>query len=187
MAMASAMRRVELPPRARRIQVSHSEYSNAVGTTSACAENTIDAEIMPACSGNYLRVRGEYRELARFHMLHMELPPRARRILAVLQPYAGGRNYLRVRGEYICWYPHAGLPWELPPRARRIHVRVRIRVDNEGTTSACAENTTQPVNHEPPRWNYLRVRGEYRPKRFGRGRALELPPRARRILIVVGE
>ena len=90
-------------------------------------------------------------------------------------------NYLRVRGEYWRFCNHTRGGAELPPRARRIHVRVRIRVDNEGTTSACAENTTQPVNHEPPRWNYLRVRGEYRPKRFGRGRALELPPRARRI------
>ena len=33
---------------------------------------------------------------------------------------------------------------------------------DEGTTSACAENTgaTPTANHES--WNYLRVRGEYR-------------------------
>ena len=70
----------ELPPRARRIQVTVAMYSGRHGTTSACAENTRNpADEKPikgttsACAentcrlgqswswrGNYLRVRGEY-------------------------------------------------------------------------------------------------------------------------------
>ena len=72
-------------------------------------------------SRNYLRVRGEYRLIAHSASCHGELPPRARRILSVMQ-WRGKicgttsacaenthtknlylntkRNYLRVRGEY---------------------------------------------------------------------------------------
>ena len=50
----------ELPPRARRIQhlTKHETYS--IGTTSACAENTLGSVTAPARHRNYLRVRGEY-------------------------------------------------------------------------------------------------------------------------------
>ena len=38
----------------------HGEYPNAVGTTSACAENTYHHSAIGGELGNYLRVRGEY-------------------------------------------------------------------------------------------------------------------------------
>ena len=54
-----------------------------------------------------------------------------------------------------------------------------------GTTSACAENTFCPtLDTRAPR-NYLRVRGEYIPMVTILMRFLELPPRARRIPIIV--
>ena len=51
----------ELPPRARRILVGISWGGSFFGTTSACAENTGDLHSTLATTGNYLRVRGEYR------------------------------------------------------------------------------------------------------------------------------
>ena len=72
---------------------------------------------------------------------------------------------------------------ELPPRARRIPEAHSQLVHGEGTTSACAENTQFKQTTPPPRWNYLRVRGEYLiESRVTRARQ-ELPPRARRIRI----
>ena len=57
-------------------------------------------------------------------------------------------NYLRVRGEY---HPHNLTnphPRELPPRARRIRTVTVGGVQCDGTTSACAENTTaEPAQH----------------------------------------
>ena len=50
----------ELPPRARRIPSRPSISRVKVGTTSACAENTIEAGHVPQVTWNYLRVRGEY-------------------------------------------------------------------------------------------------------------------------------
>ena len=50
----------ELPPRARRIHTSTIDVSACCGTTSACAENTCGDETPAATLGNYLRVRGEY-------------------------------------------------------------------------------------------------------------------------------
>ena len=112
-----------------------------MGTTSACAENTIDAEIMPASSGNYLRVRGEYSSFSSLLRFIAELPPRARRILyqlitmiftdgttsacaenTLLSPGRRCRrwNYLRVRGEYNRQAKLHHPCRELPPRARRI-------------------------------------------------------------------
>ena len=71
---------------------------------------------------NYLRVRGEY-------------PGNAKN-----SPYL--TNYLRVRGEYRSLrLPHRH-PQELPPRARRIHMMDMDEFRANGTTSACAENTT---------------------------------------------
>ena len=157
-----ALRRMELPPRARRILSTYSGVCNFSGTTSACAENTINRLKRSSSRRNYLRVRGEYRvDGAMVHDL-MELPPRARRILAkagtkpvgfgttsacaentrkLLKGRCGKRNYLRVRGEYLCW-PWLRAAWmELPPRARRIPIRLGYRSYPVGTTSACAENT----------------------------------------------
>ena len=132
----------------------------------------------------------------------MELPPRARRILAdatvvaahngttsacaentgagILQGYAEG-NYLRVRGEYAGPALTAGVLGELPPRARRIRSMGLLRGLNNGTTSACAENTCVRFRLRHFFGNYLRVRGEYLKKVCELTPKAELPPRARRI------
>ena len=72
--------------------------------------------------------------------------------------------------------------WELPPRARRIHALDTFLNQGVGTTSACAENTAVQPAKLSARRNYLRVRGEYMMKVWAIGDAVELPPRARRIL-----
>ena len=112
----------ELPPRARRIPITHIIPAAPLGTTSACAENTRGQENQPRKCGNYLRVRGEYVGRERIHEVILELPPRARRIhggVGLPQRFNGTtsacaentdaknlrdfntRNYLRVRGEYL--------------------------------------------------------------------------------------
>ena len=72
--------KMELPPRARRIQWRRASRRSRPGTTSACAENTADDEQLRPMGRNYLRVRGEYPR--NYDMCHIvkELPPRARRI-----------------------------------------------------------------------------------------------------------
>ena len=50
----------ELPPRARRIQILRPPTGHPLGTTSACAENTMATLSMAPPHRNYLRVRGEY-------------------------------------------------------------------------------------------------------------------------------
>ena len=111
----------ELPPRARRIHCIGVAPGGVMGTTSACAENTVSIAVMVGHMWNYLRVRGEYTRTHVVSATSQELPPRARRILinthAFLQAYgttsacaentdqharlpSGLRNYLRVRGEY---------------------------------------------------------------------------------------
>ena len=153
-----------------------------VGTTSACAENTL-ATLLSSCPmGNYLRVRGEYRSFEGVVGHVTELPPRARRILHVVGgnhlsagttsacaentdrsdwPGRGTRNYLRVRGEYGVDAFLLGQQLELPPRARRIQASHSISSVRIGTTSACAENTSITGSKPGCSWNYLRVRGEY--------------------------
>ena len=132
----------------------------------------------------------------------MELPPRARRIqylqlnsqlnLGTTSACAentyiyrnaasGGGNYLRVRGEYGDRIGFPNQAWELPPRARRIHLASRFNRHFRGTTSACAENTPKIFCIRSRFWNYLRVRGEYWGSAAELHKALELPPRARRI------
>ena len=91
------------------------------------------------------------------------------------------RNYLRVRGEYEASTAFGREAVELPPRARRIRVAIAVAVVIIGTTSACAENTIQTCILSIPRWNYLRVRGEYALLRYAEAGCEELPPRARRI------
>ena len=132
----------ELPPRARRIHGVLQAPVVVLGTTSACAENTVRALAFPLSAWNYLRVRGEYMLQIRVRVVDKELPPRARRIPSGV----------------FC--PSSGL----------------------GTTSACAENTTEISELASSVWNYLRVRGEYPQLPTCRMRSLELPPRARRIL-----
>ena len=55
---------------------------------------------------------------------------------------------------------------------------------NNGTTSACAENTAVLFIFLRSQGNYLRVRGEYVTLPRWAGGCTELPPRARRILII---
>ena len=133
-----------------------------------------------------------------------ELPPRARRIrehTAAGERHVGttsacaentgieamgaalDRNYLRVRGEYQETRECCQDPWELPPRARRIHDFVQACGDTVGTTSACAENTEKYSSPSGETRNYLRVRGEYWAHAEKLYASVELPPRARRILL----
>ena len=192
----------ELPPRARRIPAEAEADAPSPGTTSACAENTMQCMQLKRQAGNYLRVRGEYAALDRFRTTGVELPPRARRILrkenhahhsagttsACAENTIPGipgrlcrRNYLRVRGEY-CRQPGLFLILgELPPRARRIRGHPGGVRKTFGTTSACAENTRHDPRRTHQAGNYLRVRGEYRPRPSFSRSGGELPPRARRI------
>ena len=55
-------------------------------------------------------------------------------------------------------------------------------VPEEGTTSACAENTFAVSPPPHTHGNYLRVRGEYLLEQLFERAEVELPPRARRIL-----
>ena len=73
---------------------------------------------------------------------------------------------------------------ELPPRTRRI-LRLRfLQGRTQGTTSACAENTSVNVIRLHMEGNYLRVRGEYGGFTKVQPGQMELPPRARRIRVV---
>ena len=70
---------------------------------------------------------------------------------------------------------------ELPPRARRIPYTRGVLMNHLGTTSACAENTSEQFAQCKQAGNYLRVRGEYYNPNYRTAIRLELPPRARRI------
>ena len=152
----------ELPPRARRILLYAAAGMGASGTTSACAENTAISSIACLRSRNYLRVRGEYLIDGRIWVTLSELPPRARRIrvgavsavgidgttsacaentVTVILFCTAYGNYLRVRGEYMPCFSAMAATVELPPRARRIQTGGVFICANNGTTSACAENT----------------------------------------------
>ena len=193
----------ELPPRARRILHSAPFKTSSIGTTSACAENTHRIKLYRYQQRNYLRVRGEYSGMLLAKAGKMELPPRARRILAVALQHgvvagttsacaentlhkASARgsfwNYLRVRGEYWRLATQTLVLMELPPRARRILRQRTADCGGGGTTSACAENTDEAPTANHGSWNYLRVRGEYAARSGDSHPNMELPPRARRIL-----
>ena len=192
----------ELPPRARRIPSLSLWHYLGMGTTSACAENTLGTGRPEIPTRNYLRVRGEYVGTTHDPATETELPPRARRIhlLSVSGQVSVGttsacaentadilvsgsyfRNYLRVRGEYPFVPPDSILVPELPPRARRILFADARRVGTNGTTSACAENTPGALFSLTFSGNYLRVRGEYVESTWYSSSLGELPPRARRI------
>ena len=134
--------------------------------------------------------------------MNAELPPRAWRIHCRMRPNPCGAgttsacaenttrvsimrqilgNYLRVRGEYSKPPSTLIASTELPPRARRIQITISPPCAASGTTSACAENTAGGESGVFLQWNYLRVRGEYRPQNSMEHDILELPPRARRI------
>ena len=131
----------ELPPRARRIPDFFKARHTFLGTTSACAENTLIDTRSHDILRNYLRVRGEYHLSCGGYRGCVELPPRARRIrrhaphrghppgttsacaentvLGITNRGFEG-NYLRVRGEYKGKSLFRNESEELPPRARRI-------------------------------------------------------------------
>ena len=111
-----------------------------------------------------------------------ELPPRVRRIpyggkynmgfggttsacaentITMRPPAAATPNYLRVRGEYPRQSRFGRAASELPPRARRILPAPIVISANNGTTSACAENTVPQDQAIGDKGNYLRMRGEY--------------------------
>ena len=174
--------RLELPPRARRIQRFNRDRIKPVGTTSACAENTNPHDTRTHARWNYLRVRGEYVWCGSMFGWGLELPPRARRIhlRAIQRSGAGGTTSACAEntGEK---HRVVAAAEELPPRARRIlHSPQRPR-RRPGTTSACAENTGCGFETFGHARNYLRVRGEYSCTRLSPGANWELPPRARRI------
>ena len=75
---------VELPPRTRRILNTTRQQINAIGTTSAYAENTVGCWCYQEFHGNYLRVRGEYTKPHDIPHTNKELPPRTRRIPTTL-------------------------------------------------------------------------------------------------------
>ena len=196
----------ELPPRARRIRFQPYKPWGLDGTTSACAENTPILCRFQTTIRNYLRVRGEYHNSVVSNKPAAELPPRARRILALgiecfdthgttsacaentvhnRKFWCRFRNYLRVRGEYDHPLSATDKIWELPPRARRILKNCIANCITLGTTSACAENTCAPWGDVRHLWNYLRVRGEYILMAAHLITTRELPPRARRILYLV--
>ena len=107
-------------------------------------------------------MRGEYLLQSHFAKINVELPPRARRILTTAYNRgAWRRNYLRVRGEYFTNRMPVFTRLELPPRARRILTQAIKQTGENGTTSACAENTPAFIPGVIFSWNYLRVRGEY--------------------------
>ena len=92
-----------------------------------------------------------------------------------------------MRGDYPpSQTPPAAGP-ELPPRARRILDEALKQNETDGTTSACAENTSAVSTTVSGAWNYLRVRGEYAKALQNMGIEAELPPRARRIQAAGGE
>ena len=80
----------ELPPRARRIRTPSKNHTWEIGTTSACAENTLAGSRGKSSYRNYLRVRGEYKVHHLLDRLTMELPPRARRIPRDHYHFGGG-------------------------------------------------------------------------------------------------
>ena len=149
-------------------------------------------------------MRGEYLGGLAGNTKFLELPPRARRIQScqVNIPIGNGttsacaentewcvmhieneRNYLRVRGEYGWGREALSYCGELPPRARRIQHEHNAYDPKTGTTSACAENTSESSRLVNSSRNYLRVRGEYPPGAEDPQKWGELPPRARRILL----
>ena len=173
-----------------------------MGATSVYAENTYRIGRSHPMGRNYLRVRGEYTDKSLSGTPVTELPPRTRRIPARQLPARGERgtssayaentisehlhgtrlwNYLCVRGEYVLSQAVEQVILELPPRTRRIPV-LYLRIDAIfGTTSAYAENTDRVKAATDEHRNYLRVRGEYRPRSSHGRPCWELPPRARRI------
>ena len=112
---------IELPPRARRILLPRKHQPKHRGTTSACAENTHQLPGRRVEYRNYLRVRGEYHAHFNFYLEGVELPPRARRIHALLSgSFDSGGTTSACAENTMGSGRGMSTSWELPPRARRI-------------------------------------------------------------------
>ena len=132
----------ELPPRARRILHSVDAVPLNIGTTSACAENTLACFPLLLEKWNYLRVRGEYRFFCGEYLRGSGTTSAcAENTRSISVNALISWNYLRVRGEYAIASANQSNDSELPPRARRILTGKPGSVILKGTTSACAENT----------------------------------------------
>ena len=105
-------------------------------------------------------MRGEEARTKLQKRLHSEIPPRARRRVAVT----------RTRQR---------LP-EIPPRARRRGLFVYGHIIPEGNTSACAEKRCAAPDARCLHRKYLRVRGEEWVISSSSRSIPEIPPRARR-------
>ena len=172
----------ELPPRARRILHSVDAVPLNIGTTSACAENTLACFPLLLEKWNYLRVRGEYRFFCGEYLRGSGTTSAcAENTRSISVNALISWNYLRVRGEYCIADSTNAASMELPPRARRILALGDNGEVHCGTTSACAENTLGAALGKSLDRNYLRVRGEYSWRRGAGSQPWELPPRARRI------
>ena len=135
-------KQAELPPRARRILSGRCTISKPSGTTSACAENTYQVCSHTYANGNYLRVRGEYPKSPAPANGNGGTTSACAENTTFRRGVATGiLNYLRVRGEYVSQLREVREIMELPPRARRILGNTSVEALNNGTTSACAENT----------------------------------------------
>ena len=74
---------------------------NQIGTTSACAENTVDTRVVCVKFGNYLRVRGEYCAMTPRGLIQRGTTSAcAENTAVVFDLLKHDGNYLRVRGEY---------------------------------------------------------------------------------------
>ena len=174
----------ELPPHARRILPRRVAVISTVGTTSACAENTISRVTLPTHLRNYLRMRGEYNDETLAGTSASELPPHARRIRNTLPCHHhknGTTSACAENTKRQCGTPTPTC--ELPPHARRIPFLGDIVGESLRTTSACAENTYSLPSCILAIWNYLRMRGEYAWRVYPFQMKRELPPHARRILL----
>ena len=95
----------ELPPRARRIPWFQRHSPMIEGTTSACAENTETLNLWQLDARNYLRVRGEYPSIFKLRVTLLELPPRARRILAWQTAAWSEGGTTSACAENTLWWP----------------------------------------------------------------------------------
>ena len=132
-------------------------------------------------------MRGEYSGWGGVYMSQSELPPRARRIRFRPRPTVLGGGTTSACAENT---PTPG--WAVPPFLNYLRVRGEYQgrpgagLTERGTTSACAENTAPAIVGDAAPGNYLRVRGEYLMGEIRNQEDLELPPRARRILLGFG-
>ena len=191
----------ELPPHARRRVETARMARKHRGITSACAEKRAAMVWHNEHIRNYLRMRGEEIRLRLSRKKIEELPPHARRrdtggtssngligiTSACAEKSLGQKpgaaqtgNYLRMRGEETAGVEMTEGFKELPPHARRRAGGNLQFATHVGITSACAEKRRRFQNRPRQCGNYLRMRGEERPRGARAAVVEELPPHARR-------